>query len=94
MSTVDFQSFNRRVAIFSLETFSWCFNFVAPLCVSLVHGSLSSTGCQTLALAVELTMRRGGIVEKGVQAERWALHLGYIKGLRDYVPLSVCQGTC
>ena len=28
-------------------------------------------------------MRRSGITEKGVQAERWRLHLGFINGLRD-----------
>ncbi len=27
-------------------------------------------------------MRRGGVTEKGVQAERWALHLGFSNGLR------------
>ena len=27
-------------------------------------------------------MRRSSITEKGVQAERWAIHLGYLNGLR------------
>ena len=27
-------------------------------------------------------MRRSGVTEKGVQAERYAIHLGFINGLR------------
>ena len=74
----------RRGSTFSLETpFLLVSCFVAPVSFTL-HGSLSCPGSQTLTRARHLGLmsRRSSVTEKGVQAERWALHLGYINGLR------------
>ena len=67
---------------FSLETLVSVFSLDAPRVVSLLHGSwiLLWSDIDPNGLICWRMARR--VTEKGIQAERWHIHLGFINGLR------------